>query len=1700
MRKYNNSFKKVIALMLSLLLITISLPLSSFAEGEDIKTITLNNDIEKPVITLNGDLEVAIFEFQSYNELGASAIDTKDGDLTERIVTVYKSNDGTVLANGSNGIDTSIVGNSYKVEYKVSDQAGNEATIERTIRIVEDTQAPIITRKGDFMLEIVSGSTYIDKGAIAIDQVNYDISDRIEVGYRLLTDIEVKTDISEITSLPVGTMCQIIYQVTDAAGNPAEAVFRMITMVAGEAPVITVYGNPIVTIFRGDAYKEDGAKAIDSKDGNVDVVITIQNSHGEIVTKIDTSKTGTYTCFYDAKDLENNQAVQKQRIVKVVEPSALEIKYINDSDVYIKTGSAPFSVGTGSVPGLDFSDSDEYVRTLDRVSYPIAYSVTNESNMAKNLKIVGSITDSNSEVEVAKWDEKLSLIPNLTISADGQTFTYDLGLVDGGQAFDFTANAIVQGDAKNGDVFSTQFRMTADNANESTTTIHSSTVSAAPRVDLILKKGRDDVEKNEAGKFGVTMTYAIGLSIKDGMGSEQIANPVKFVADIENFGVENAVLRKHNGFGINGEGYRIDSLPLGKLDTNEPLKSVYNSGSVEAVQDNPGKNIEVLIKDMDVISGHFPNKNYNDSTISIEENYVFAGYLRIWVAYDDLLIGNNPVTLTYKELSVQGISGLDNYLDENEPTENNKHSHDVIKRETGDAGFGYRIDYAESVFTNKILDTMTSSTSGDGTVVAGQKFAANSYLSNSKFVDLTETVLMTKFDPTVMSLVDFDENTPGDQVYRTYGALDDNYVVEFGIGNFSDYDDIRTTSEPENGIWYSSFEEAVNANLGEVSMVKVRAINGEVLKNNEYFSLNLSLQAKHNTTGTLLPVFAAVQANEVNSGSWDLGHYAPEINGDVTHGQRLMLTEVLARIEKNTKTPDLRAVTLEDGTESVIEYVLKPSLTADSRLSNPSVSENIRIIDTLPKGMSFVNGSASITPESVELQSDETTVVTWNLGKNINLDVEPIEYSVEIGFDISTNTELVNTVVIETLADLSPEEIRTDRHALMVVNNQSWGIKENVVTPLVEVDDPIIYEILYAQFKNRDMEEFELISILPHNGDVSPQTNDTSFYGTYTLSDVIVGNGESVFATLDDPSTIEMDPKKNVSSWKNYSDIVADGETEKITALKFKSPVFKSGEATRKIKIVIQPDGNAENNSYATFTTGRTDAIDLPVQSKEVLARVVASSIGNTVWMDNNQNGDIDAGEMRLEKIRVQLFKDGIKIEEQETDAQGQYLFDTLHSGTYEVKVERNSLPINVKQVYDPDNILDDKTMISLGVNSKHITADFGYATNVIPDIKGSIGDYIFNDINQDGMQNVGDVGLPSIKVTLTKEDDNSFNQSVLTDLNGHYVFTDLEMATYTVTVDATTIPANMILNVDPDGGVLTGTYTIEISSTGISNNMDVDFGYYETVNNGSIGDFVFEDLNKNGQYDLTDTAIMNAKLILTKPDKTKVETTTDENGKYKFNNLEKGVYKISIIGSSVDMNMKLTIDPDDRVDGSHNVALNENQVVETVDFGFQRITKPATIDPTTPKKPKDDSSSETRPEDKPQTEETTVEVVQVMKGRLVVHYLDRFTNKPLTNELRTEDEIGHEYSTEEKSFEGYEFVEVTDNKSGLYTEEDTVVIYYYEEIFLLDEDETPFGQTSLPKTGEKSDLPWMITGALFILLGVIGVFKRKIDMKCEKN
>ncbi len=340
-------------------------------------------------------------------------------------------------------------------------------------------------------------------------------------------------------------------------------------------------------------------------------------------------------------------------------------------------------------------------------------------------------------------------------------------------------------------------------------------------------------------------------------------------------------------------------------------------------------------------------------------------------------------------------------------------------------------------------------------------------------------------------------------------------------------------------------------------------------------------------------------------------------------------------------------------------------------------------------------------------------------------------------------------------------------------------------------------------------------------------------------------------------------------------------------------------------------------------------------------------SIGDTVWFDRDGDGVVDGDEYGLEGIDVTVTwagPDGIAgngddvVYTDTTDGSGAWSVPLLPAGSYTVVVDSGDLPTGMVPTFDRDATLDNATTVALGAGAAVTDADFGYNGT------GSIGDFVWLDRNGDGVQDGSEPGIGGVVVELTWPgedgvigggDDELFVTT--TDASGLYLFDGLPPGDYVVTVLGG-LPAFVANTYDED---------LDLdSSTGVSlaNGADhatADFGYQ---GDGSIGDYVWLDLDGDGVQDVGEPGIVGAGVtvrwdgpdgILGNSDDEIFSTTTDGSGAYLVTGLPGGDYQVDVIGALPAAAIN-TFDEDLDLDSSTPVTLGDGEVHLTSDFGFQ--------------------------------------------------------------------------------------------------------------------------------------------------------------------
>lgn len=352
------------------------------------------NDVTAPELRLNGDVEITLALGTDFEDPGYSATDDYDGDITDKVVR-------------SGNVDSKKAG-TYELTYTVQDSAGNVTTkkrkviyeeyadIEITLGSILDGVTPQISLKGSNPYCMVKGTQYVEPGAVATDNVDGNITDRIAVT-------------NKVTGNLMGSF-RVVYKVEDSSGNEAIAYRAVIVTTScptenesnkavNTAPTITLVGKTSVTVNIGTNYIDLGATAYDKEDGDITSRIVTDT------TVVNTNAAGIYKVIYRVTDsggltstatrtVTVKQAVSSNPVVRFTEDKKnVEVLVGKGSDSLIKAPKAVNENGVAVSVSTRIEDyaTKEAVGSIDwnkAGKYRVIYTAVHGNGTLKQTKTI----------------------------------------------------------------------------------------------------------------------------------------------------------------------------------------------------------------------------------------------------------------------------------------------------------------------------------------------------------------------------------------------------------------------------------------------------------------------------------------------------------------------------------------------------------------------------------------------------------------------------------------------------------------------------------------------------------------------------------------------------------------------------------------------------------------------------------------------------------------------------------------------------------------------------------------------------------------------------------------------------------------------------------------------------------------------------------------------------------------------------------------------------------------------------------------------------------------------------------------------------------------------------------------------------------------------------------------------------------------
>ena len=743
--------------------------------------------------------------------------------------------------------------------------------------------------------------------------------------------------------------------------------------------------------------------------------------------------------------------------------------------------------------------------------------------------------------------------------------------------------------------------------------------------------------------------------------------------------------------------------------------------------------------------------------------------------------------------------------------------------------------------------------------------------------------------------------------------------------------------------------------------------------------------------------------------------------------------------------------------ETEVEFKVEPSLLEiEPNLPTGISGVNVKVMDILPPELTYVYGSSNYgDPEIVE-NDDGTTTLIWQIENcTVGKMIEPITFKTNISLDAQNGTTLKNTAIIEPDQDkigLISTEFRTAECGIQITNLSSHMLYKEVNTPVIEKNGEIKYEITYANKTDAPVTDFQLLDILPYNGD----SRGTTFNGTYTLENVKLMTEEELNLNLfvtEDESVKSMTAKDEgigtSSIWtsKNFE------ETLNINATGFAIKGEIPKNSSLKIEITLKTQDNMPKDVYYNSVTAQTSKETEVITSTDVKAEVITRMIRGIVWNDTNRNGIKDENETGASNIEMKLKNsDGsevVNINGQEvtnvfTNEQGEYEFINLQKGEYIVEI------------------------VSLQENYRLTTPNVGNDTKINSKFQkteeGKNESYVITKLSNANLPNIVEdnvnAGLVLREAQINSTIEKTSTVETITDKNQEIEYT----INYTTKISEyqgnaqITIVDYLPYKIDEeksklDGGIYdenTQTITWNLSENGI----DTVANGEKTINIQKTIKVVFLDLDTKqnkvsnrvtGKIELQNPAkediVENTKEI-----PTKFKISIDVTKKWEDNENEYLKRPKSIIiqvknGNVVEEektisepeNWKCTFTELDKYDENGDeitYTIDEKEVNEGELYNYTKEIGNLT----------DGLDNQ---------DEKTITITNKMTkipGTVVVKYLDINTNEEIENRVNKTGIVGENFDVtgDKKDIKGYTLVKEPAEKTGKYTVEQQEKIYYY--------------------------------------------------------
>lgn len=404
------------------------------------------------------------------------------------------------------------------------------------------------------------------------------------------------------------------------------------------------------------------------------------------------------------------------------------------------------------------------------------------------------------------------------------------------------------------------------------------------------------------------------------------------------------------------------------------------------------------------------------------------------------------------------------------------------------------------------------------------------------------------------------------------------------------------------------------------------------------------------------------------------GAYQGGDTADTLKGDSLYIAgetpHIAKQVEQTNEAGNVKTVYDLDKEQRAVDWKLTATADTSTTTDGGQYTTDYIITDTLPKGLTYVDGSMTVggqysqhtpdkgtvtggtpvTPTIVVNKNGTTTMTIRVNGARADSGTQTvIHYSTTIGdasdpdHDVRNNDSFTNHATIQSKRNMAPPlapKAQIADATIRVSRTRASALATRADPLLNDINRPLGYRNMLGNFSKDEKTDPYAVDIMPYRG-----LNQSNYHGDYALTGLTVKagagasmNGVKVYFTTDQKWRNVDATKITREQVQQWTEATVNATTGKVTipdgyskpvAWAFTSPSLPAN-ARYDFSLSIKPTGNSASDMYVNRWADGDNKVDAVTQ-------VVERKVNGVAWFDTNHDGVREDTDRLLPDVNVTL-------------------------------------------------------------------------------------------------------------------------------------------------------------------------------------------------------------------------------------------------------------------------------------------------------------------------------------------------------------------------------------------------------------------------------------------------------------------------------